>query len=47
VVEDGKTTNMLAGVTQGTGQEVFPLNYNNGVIHVVNKVLNYKDLNTK
>jgi uncharacterized surface protein with fasciclin (FAS1) repeats len=47
IVEDGKTTNMLAGVTGGTGQEVYPIMYNNGVIHVVDKVLNYKDLNTK
>lgn len=47
VVENGSTTNLLVGVSQGTGQEVYPILYNNGVIHVVDKVLNYNDLNTK
>jgi uncharacterized surface protein with fasciclin (FAS1) repeats len=50
VVENGTTTNLITGVqpTPPAGtQPVFPVMYNNGVIHVVDKVLDYKVLNTK
>ena len=48
VVEANKTTNILTGVSRGgTGREVFPLIYNNGVIHEIDKVLNVEELDTK
>jgi hypothetical protein len=40
-------TNILTGVTGGTGQEVFPILYNNGVIHEIDKVLDVKELNIR
>jgi uncharacterized surface protein with fasciclin (FAS1) repeats len=46
IVELDKTTNILTGVTRGTGQEVFPILYNNGVIHVIDKVLKVEELYT-
>jgi uncharacterized surface protein with fasciclin (FAS1) repeats len=46
IVEADKTTNILTGVTRGTGQEVFPILYNNGVIHVIDKVLKVEELYT-
>ena len=46
VAEADNTTNILTGVTRGTGQEVFPLLYNNGVIHSINKVLKVEELDT-
>jgi uncharacterized surface protein with fasciclin (FAS1) repeats len=47
VVEADKTSNILTGVQRGTGQENFPILYNNGVIHVIDKVLDVKQVNTK
>lgn len=44
IEEAGSTTNILTGVTLGTGQEVFPILYNNGVVHVIDKVLNVTEL---
>lgn len=46
VVEDGTTTNVITGVSGGTGQEAFPILYNNGVVHKINKVLNTLELDT-
>lgn len=46
VVEAGAATNILTGVTLGTGQEIFPVLYNNGVIHEINKALSVEKLNT-
>lgn len=46
VVEDGANTNLLTGVSGGTGQEIFPVMYNNGVVHKINKVLNITDIDT-
>jgi len=47
VEEADNTTNLLTGVTRGTGQEVFPILYNNGVIHVIDKVLDVKELDIR
>ena len=49
VEEADNTTNILTGVTPvapGTtgGQEVFPILYNNGVIHTIDKVLKVEEL---
>jgi len=44
VEEADGTTNILTGVTRGTGQEAFPILYNNGVIHEIDKVLDVKEL---
>jgi len=44
VEEADNTTNILTGVTMGTGQEVFPILYNNGVIHAIDKVLKVEEL---
>ncbi len=41
-----KTTNFISGVSTGTGQEVFPPQYNNGVVHLIDKVLKVEDLDT-
>lgn len=46
VVENGTTTNLITGVSGGTGQEAFPILYNNGVVHKINKVLNIQELDT-
>lgn len=46
VTEDGTTTNLITGVSGGTGQEAFPILYNNGVVHKINKVLNIQELDT-
>ncbi len=45
--EADETTNILTGVTGGTGQEVFPIMYNNGVIHEIDKVLNVEELDIR
>jgi len=50
IVEADKTTNLLTGVTRtttGTAQEVYPILYNNGVIHEIDKVLKVEELDTK
>lgn len=47
IEEADKTTNILTGVTRGTGQEVFPILYNNGVIHQIDKVLRVEELETR
>jgi uncharacterized surface protein with fasciclin (FAS1) repeats len=44
IIEADKKTNLLTGVTRGTGQEVFPILYNNGVVHEIDKVLNVAEL---
>ncbi len=41
---ESENTNKLTGVSLGTGQEVFPSSYNNGVIHQIEKVLNVNEL---
>jgi uncharacterized surface protein with fasciclin (FAS1) repeats len=45
IEEADNKTNILTGVTRGTGQEVYPILYNNGVIHVIDKVLKVQELN--
>jgi len=47
IEEAGKTTNILTGVSRGTGLEVFPIIYNNGVIHEIDKVLLVEELETR
>ena len=44
IEEADNKTNILTGVTRGTGQEVYPILYNNGVIHVIDKVLKVEEL---
>ncbi len=46
-IEESSFTNRLTGVSLGTGQEVFPNTFNNGVIHQINKVLNPDELDTQ
>lgn len=46
VEADGKT-NLCTGITKGTGQEVFPILYNNGVIHEIDKVLRVEELDIR
>lgn len=46
VVEADGTTNIITGVSEGTGQEVFPILYNNGVVHEIDKVLKVEELDT-
>ncbi len=40
-------SNLLCGIMQGTGTEVFPNTFNNAVIHEVDNVLNFQELNTR
>ncbi len=47
VEEADKTTNIITGVTRGTGQEVFPILYNNGVLHEIDKVLKVEELDIR
>ncbi len=47
IEEADKTTNILTGVNNGTGQEVFPIMYNNGVIHRIDKVLKVEELDIR
>ncbi len=47
IEEANKTTNILTGVNKGTGTEVFPILYNNGVIHEINKVLKVEELDIR
>lgn len=47
IEEADKTTNILTGVNKGTGQEAFPILYNNGVIHQINKVLKVEELDIR
>jgi uncharacterized surface protein with fasciclin (FAS1) repeats len=46
-ITESEVTNRLAGVSLGTGQEVFPNSYNNAVIHRINKVLNVNEVDTQ
>ncbi len=46
VVESNKS-NLLTGIMQGTGTEAFLNTFNNAVIHEVDKVLNFQELNTR
>jgi uncharacterized surface protein with fasciclin (FAS1) repeats len=46
-ITESEVTNRLAGVSLGTGQEVFPNSYNNAVIHQINKVLNVNEVDTQ
>ena len=39
IAEADNTTNIITGVSRGTGLEAFTIMYNNGVIHVTDKVL--------
>ena len=45
--EADETTNILTGVSRGTGVEVYPILYNNGVIHEIDKVLNVEELDIR
>ena len=47
IEEADKTTNILTGVSRGTGQEVYPILYNNGVIHQIDKVLKIEELDIR
>ena len=47
IEEAGNTTNIITGVSRGTGSEVYPILYNNGVIHEVDKVLKVEELEIK
>ncbi len=47
VEEADNTTNILTGVSRGTGQEVYPILYNNGVIHEIDKVLKVEELDIR
>ncbi len=47
VEEADNTSNILTGVSKGTGQEVFPVLYNNGVIHAIDKVLKVEELDIR
>ena len=47
IEEADNTTNILTGVPRGTGQEVYPNLYNNGVIHEINKVLKVEELDIR
>jgi uncharacterized surface protein with fasciclin (FAS1) repeats len=43
-VIESDLTNKLTGISLGTGQEVFPGSFNNGVIHQIDKVLNVTEM---
>jgi uncharacterized surface protein with fasciclin (FAS1) repeats len=43
-VNESPLSNRLVGISLGTGQEVFPNSYNNGVIHQIDRVLNVSEL---
>jgi len=45
-IPESEGTNMLTGINLGTGQEVFPVMYNNAVIHEISKVLIVEELDT-
>ncbi len=47
VIEADGTTNELTAVNLSTGQEVFPVMFNNAVIHEIDKVLEIEQLDTK
>ncbi len=47
VVEADDVTNIITAVNLGTGQEVFPVMFNNAVIHEIDKVLKIEELDTK
>ncbi len=47
IEEADNITNILTGVSKGTGQEVFPIIYNNGVIHQIDKVLKVEELDIR
>jgi uncharacterized surface protein with fasciclin (FAS1) repeats len=47
IEEADEVTNILTGVARGTGQEVFPILYNNGVIHEIDKVLKVEELDIR
>lgn len=46
IEENATRTNFLTGISGGTGQEVFPIQYNNSVVHGINKVLIKEELDT-
>lgn len=46
-VVESSLTNLLTGIMQGTGTEVFPSTFNNAVIHEVDRVLNFAEMNTR
>jgi uncharacterized surface protein with fasciclin (FAS1) repeats len=47
IEEADNTTNILTGVSRGTGQEVYPILYNNGVVHEIDKVLKVEVLDIR
>jgi len=44
IEEAHATTNIITGVSGGTGSEVYPIIFNNGAIHEVDKVLKVEEL---
>lgn len=47
IINESEVTNLLTGINLGTGQELFPITVNNGVVHEIDKVLIFEELNTK
>jgi uncharacterized surface protein with fasciclin (FAS1) repeats len=47
VEEADNTTNILTAVNMGEGKEVFPVMFNNAVIHEIDKALKIEELDTK
>lgn len=47
IEEADSVNNIITGVTRGTGSEVYPIQYNNCVIHEVDKVLLVQELDTR
>src|SRR5690606_10654817 len=46
IEEDETKTNFITGISGGTGQEVFAIQFNNSVVHEINKVLIKEELDT-
>ena len=46
IIEEKGRTNLLTGVLLGEGGEVFPVMFNNGVVHEIDKVLKVEELDT-
>ena len=46
-INESGVTNLLTGINLGTGTEVFPNLFNNAVIHGIDKVLIFEELDTK
>jgi uncharacterized surface protein with fasciclin (FAS1) repeats len=46
-INESESTNRLTGINTGTGQEVFPNTFNNAVIHEIDEVLIFEELDTQ